>query len=112
MRDNADREWVLKTIDKVRGGKIVFTRAMYESALERRRSTGKFAEEWEFPGCGRRHPFYKMDGKWCKRTYITGTPLEVNVHESSSVLWYYNTLGCQYHDAKMSQNPVHAMLII
>ena len=45
MRDNADREWVLKTIDQVRDGKIVFTRAMYESALERRRSTGKFAEE-------------------------------------------------------------------
>lgn len=46
MRDNADREWVLKTIEKVRTGKIVFTRAMYESALERRRLTGSFAQKW------------------------------------------------------------------
>jgi len=45
MRDNADREWVLKTIEKVRSGKIMFTRAMYESALERRRLTGSFAEK-------------------------------------------------------------------
>lgn len=45
MRDDADREWVLKTIEKVRTGDIVFTRTMYENALERRKSTGKLAEE-------------------------------------------------------------------
>lgn len=44
IRDDTEREWVWTMINKVREGELVFTRQMYESALERRKETGSLAE--------------------------------------------------------------------
>ncbi|KIM61978.1 hypothetical protein SCLCIDRAFT_1215597 [Scleroderma citrinum Foug A] len=45
IRDDYEREWVGRTIGNVRIGQLVFTRQMYEKALEGRRLTGKFSNE-------------------------------------------------------------------
>lgn len=42
IRDNDEREWVRQTISQVRTGKLVFTREMYEKALEDRTQKGSF----------------------------------------------------------------------
>ncbi|KAG7088309.1 hypothetical protein E1B28_012319 [Marasmius oreades] len=44
IRDDAERNWIAEVTRKVRaGGQFVFTREMYEQALERRQSEGKFS---------------------------------------------------------------------
>ncbi|KAL4063302.1 opioid growth factor receptor conserved region-domain-containing protein [Scleroderma yunnanense] len=45
IRDDYEREWVRHTIVKVRTGQLVFTRQMYEMALEGRKLSGKFSDE-------------------------------------------------------------------
>ena len=42
IRNDEERAWVGETIRKVRNGDLVFTRQMYEAALEQRKETGKF----------------------------------------------------------------------
>ncbi|KAF9267319.1 hypothetical protein L218DRAFT_894462 [Marasmius fiardii PR-910] len=44
IRDDDERRWIAEVIQKARaGGEFVFTRKMYENALERRRNQGNFS---------------------------------------------------------------------
>ena len=45
IRDDQEREWIGRTIGKVRIGQLVFTRQLYEKTLEDRRQSGKFSNE-------------------------------------------------------------------
>lgn len=45
IRNDREREWVAKVIAKVRSGRLVFTRQMYEGVLEGRRQTMEFPTE-------------------------------------------------------------------
>ncbi|KAI6039304.1 opioid growth factor receptor conserved region-domain-containing protein [Pisolithus marmoratus] len=45
IRDDREREWVARAIARVRSGRLVFTRQMYENVLEGRMQTGKFPTE-------------------------------------------------------------------
>lgn len=40
IRNDEERQWVGDLINRVRDGDLVFTRQMYEDALERRKQTG------------------------------------------------------------------------
>lgn len=45
IRDTEEREWIHNLIDKVREDEgFMFTRQMYEEALERRKQTGSIVE--------------------------------------------------------------------
>ena len=44
IRNEEERLWLGNLIERVRAGETVFTRDMYEHALQRRKDTGSFAE--------------------------------------------------------------------
>ena len=44
IRNDEERQWIGALIDRVRDGDLVFTRKMYEDALERRKQTGSLDE--------------------------------------------------------------------
>ena len=44
IRNEEERTWIGGLIEKVRVGDLVYTREMYEKALQRRKDTGSFVE--------------------------------------------------------------------